>query len=124
MCVTGFFIHGFLPKSMMTVILIPIIKNKAGNINSVDNYRSIALASILSKLIEIIILSRIDDYLITKPNQFGFKPKHGTDQCIYVLKEIVNLYTSSKGCVFACFLNASKAFDRVDHMKLFDKLAK
>ena len=37
MCVTGFFVHGFLPKNMMTVILIPIIKNKAGNINSVDN---------------------------------------------------------------------------------------
>ena len=124
MCVTGFFVHGYLPKSMMTVVLIPIIKNKAGNINSVDNYRPIALASILSKVIEIIILSRIENYLITKPNQFGFKPKHGTDQCIYVLKEIVNLYTSMNGCVFTCFLDASKAFDRVDHLKLFDKLDK
>ena len=55
MCLTGFFVHGFLPKNIMTVVLIPIIKNKAGNINSVDNYRPIALASILSKVIEIII---------------------------------------------------------------------
>ena len=122
MCFTGFFVHGHLPKNMMTVILIPIIKNKAGNINSIDNYRPIALASVLSKVIEIILLSRIESYLVTKPNQFGFKAKHGTDQCIYVLKEIIHLYTSMKGCVFACFLDATKAFDRVDHSKLFEKL--
>ena len=29
-----------------------------------------------------------------------------------------------KGCTFACFLDASKAFDRVDHVKLFEKLTK
>ena len=124
MCITGFFVHGFLPKNIMNVVLIPIIKNKAGNINSVDNYRPIALASILSKVIEIIILSRIETYLVTQANQFGFKRRHGTDQGIYVLKEIVSLYTSLKGSVFACFLDATKAFDRVNHVKLFQKLAK
>ena len=29
-----------------------------------------------------------------------------------------------KGCVFTCFLDATKVFDRVDHVKLFDKLTK
>ena len=124
MCVTGFLVHGYLPKNMMTVVLIPIIKNKAGNINSVDNYRPIALASILSKIIEIIIRSRIENFLVTKPNQFGFKSKHGTDQCVYILKEVINLYTSMKCCVFACFLDATKAFNQVDHTKLFEKLSK
>ena len=60
--------------------------------------------------------------MITNPNQFGFKRKHGTDQCIYVLKEIIDLYRKLNGSVFVCFLDASKAFDRVNHTTLFKQL--
>ena len=45
MCFTGLFVHFFLPSSLMSVVLIPIIKNNCGNISSKDNYRPIALAS-------------------------------------------------------------------------------
>ena len=82
------------------------------------------LSSIVSKIFEIIILSRIECYLLTNANQFGFKRNHGTDMCIYTLKEIINMYTSLKSCVFTCLLDAIKAFDRFNHSLLFEKLAK
>ena len=50
------------------------------------------------------------------------KKAHSTDQCIYVLKEIVQLYKSLNTCISVCFLDASKAFDRVNHQRLFEKL--
>ena len=122
MCFTGFFVHGFLPEDMLSVVVVPVIKDKAGKINSRDNYRPIALASIMSKLIERILLKRAEDSLMTSDNQFGFKTKHGTDMCIYALKEILHTYNSLNSTMFLSFLDASKAFDRVSHCKLFHKL--
>ena len=123
MCITSFFIHGFLPESMLSVLIVPVIKDKAGNINSKDNYRPIALASIISKIVEMIMLDRLETHLITQPNQFGFKKNHSTDQCIFALKELINKYKTQDSCVYTCFLDASKAFDRVCHSKLFKKLS-
>ena len=92
MCITSFFIHGFLPDSMLSVLIIPVIKDKAGNINSKDNYRPIALASIISKIVEMIMFDRMETHLLTQPNQFGFKKKNGIDQCIFALKELISKY--------------------------------
>ena len=123
-CITGFFVHGFLPDSMLSTVLVPIIKDKTGRIDRMDNYRPIALASVMSKVVEIILLNRISKLLSPCSNQFGFQQKLGTDTCIYILKEIVEKYRSLNGCIFMCFLDASKAFDRVKHSVLFSKLVR
>ena len=41
---------------------------------------------------------------------------------VYVLKKVIDLYRSLNSSVFVCFLDASKAFDRVNHRALFLKL--
>ena len=121
-CMTSFLVHGQLPESLMSVVLVPIIKDKSGKINSKDNYRPIAIASIMSKLIEKLLLERLSKFLLTSPHQFGFKPKHSTDACIFVLKESIDRYVEQQSSVYMCFLDASKAFDRVNHFSLFNKL--
>ena len=37
MCITGFFVHGFLPN-YLSIVLVPIIKDKCGKIYSKENY--------------------------------------------------------------------------------------
>ena len=68
-----------------------------------DNYRPIALASVVSKVAEIVINNRIYVYLDTCPNQFGFKRNHSTEQCMYVLKDNIDAYRVLNGSVFTCF---------------------
>ena len=57
--------HGILPDTMLTVTLVPVIKDKAGKIGSLDNNRPIALASILSNVLE--------KFIYTTENLFGFE---------------------------------------------------
>ncbi|XP_016519354.1 RNA-directed DNA polymerase from mobile element jockey-like [Poecilia formosa] len=122
MCFTGYLVHGLLPNSVLSVILVPIIKVKAGKISSLENYRPIALASSLSKVLERVLLNTLEEFVLTSDNQFGFKPKHGTDMCIFMLQEILDLYNLHNTTVFMCFIDVSKAFDRVNHQKLLCKL--
>ena len=61
------------------------------------------------------MLKRIQEHIYTEHNQFGFKQKHGTDLCNMVLKEAIRSYKSKGSSVFVCFMDASKAFDRVNH---------
>ena len=51
LCFTLFLSHGYLPPKLIETTIVPIIKNKFGNISSSSNYRPIALATIISKLL-------------------------------------------------------------------------
>jgi len=114
--------HGYLPPDFMKTIIVPLVKNKTGDTTSVDNYRPIALVTVASKIFEIILLSLLEPFLSTCDNQFGFKKGHSTDHCIFVLKNAINYYRSYNSPVYACFLDASKCFDKINHWTLFKKL--
>ena len=114
--------HGYVPPKIMYTIIVPIIKDKKGLVTDKDNYRPIAITTVMSKLMELILLERMSDELQTVCNQFGFKRKSGTDFCIFTLKQIIEFYKYKNSPVYICFLDASKAFDRVNHWSLFKKL--
>ena len=114
--------HGHVPDAFMQSILVPVIKNKSGDSNDVNNYRPIALVTIASAIFETILLDVMEPFIVTCDNQFGFKKKHSTEHCIYALKNVISYYNWFGSPVYTCFLDASKAFDRVEHWSLFKKL--
>ena len=122
MCFSSLCIYGVLPDSLVAVVLVPFIKNKSESVCNKNNYRPIALASVISKVLEYILFVRIQQYLYTSSSQFGFKAKHSTDLCVYLLKKTILRYHGLNSNVYCCFLDASKAFDRVNQCKLFQNL--
>ena len=82
-------VHGYVPKSMLKSVIIPIIKNKNKRISDKDNYRPICLANVFTKVVEKVLYIRMDGYLQSRFNQFGFKRKHGTEMCVFVLKGLI-----------------------------------
>ena len=48
--------HGYIPSNCLDTVIIQTLKNINGNINDANNFRPIAIATILSKLFEHIIL--------------------------------------------------------------------
>jgi hypothetical protein len=114
--------HSYIPELIMAVDIMPLIKNRQKDASDIGNYRPIAIATSVSKILEHVVLNRLHSFLYTTDCQFGFKPNHSTDQCIYVLKETVNYYISKETPVFLCFMDIRKAYDRVNYWILLEKL--
>ena len=90
-------------------------KQIRGKLSDKNNYRPVAISNSLSKVFELILLDRCEEYLWTSGNQFGFKADHSTEMCIYALHEFIDYYRSRSTNVYVTFLDASKAFDRINH---------
>ena len=121
---TGMLRHGYIPNSMLISTMVPIPKNKKKSLNNSENYRAISLSSILGKLLDLIILSKNSSVFNTSDYQFGFKKDHSTSLCTFVVNEVIQYYLNNSSDVFVMFLDASKAFDRVQYVKLFGLLRK
>ena len=114
--------HCYLPDTFMDSVIVPLVKAKTGNINDVNNYRAIALANTVSNILEAIVLRQLNSSSDSDMYQLGFKSGHSTGLCTQMLKNVVKYYTDNGSHVLACFVDFSKAFDKVNYWKLFNKL--
>ena len=82
----------------------------------------IAIASTLSKVLEGVILHKYSEFFTSSDLQFGFKSGYSTTMCTGLLKTTISHYINHHSVVYGCFLDASKAFDLVDHkLLLYDR---
>ncbi len=114
--------HGYMPDEMLLATVASIPKDKCGDICDSDNYRGISLSSCLSKIHDIIVLNKHRKVLATSDMQYAFKEEHSTTMCTLTLKEVAKYYQQNNSDVFIGLVDASKAFDRVRHDRLFKLL--
>ena len=114
--------HGYLPCKFTEGVISPRLKNKFLDSNTLTNYRPIVHSSLFFRIIEHIILKRLQKYFKFNDNQHGFQSKLSTFTACFSLKETVFNYFLKDTPVYAAFLDYSKAFDNINYKILFNKL--
>ena len=114
--------HAHVPASFGKGVVIPIIKDKHGALSSMENYRPITLSPIISKVFESFLLELYSKFLPSDLLQFGFKKSLGCSNAIFILRQVIDYFNSRRSNVYIASLDASKAFDRINHFKLFSTL--
>ena len=117
-------IHGHISEKLLIATILPLLKDKKGDIESSDNYRSIALSSVILKIFDWIILTLFEDRLSLDDLQFSYQKDCSTNMCTWMVVESINYFRRNNSNVYACFMDMKKAFDMVKHSTLFKKLIK
>ena len=113
---------GVLPAKFTQSTIVPLVKVKCGDLSDVENYRAIMISNAITKVFEFVLFDKLTSSSYVDEYQFGFKAKHSTGLCTNVLKRTIDYYTERGSYVFCSFVDFSKAFDRVNYWKLFNKL--
>ena len=74
-------LHGTIPNDFLVSILIPIPKGSRVDVRKTQNYRAIALSSILGNILDNIIIILQKDVIKTSDLQFGYKSNCSTTMC-------------------------------------------
>ena len=117
--------HGFAPQAFICAIIIPIPKGSQASLTCSDQYRSIAISSVIGKIPDHVIIDRLSDCLKTSDCQFRFKSKSSTVLCSTMVNETIQYYIEkSSKRIYLLLLDATKAFDKVSYKVLFYILLK
>ena len=107
---------------------IIVVLFKGGEKNDLNNYRGITLLSVIGKLLVGILNERltkfVEKYKIVNENPAEFRKGYRTTNHIFTLHSVIN-YTINvkKKPLHVCFVDFKKAFDKVSHVLLWQKLA-
>ncbi|GFV30126.1 probable RNA-directed DNA polymerase from transposon BS [Trichonephila clavipes] len=114
-----------VPAIWKKAIVVPIPK-KNKPLDDLCSYRPISLTSILSKVMERMITSRLDWYLETNnlltSSQSGFRKCQSTNQQVVFLGQSIKDALDQRHSALALFVNFEAAFDKVWRLKCIQKL--
>lgn len=112
------------PDSLKYAIIKPL--HKKGDKHSISNYRPIALLPIINKIVEKVIINRMQEFLTTNgindKEQYGFKKQIGTNDAILKLSNQLSIFLDRGECVIIIFMDLTSAFDTLKREILIDKL--
>ena len=117
-------LHNYVPRDMLEGYIKPSVKNSMGDITDSNNYREMVISNNVFKLLEYCLLPLLEKYTSVSSFQLGYKARTSTAMAVAIIKETFMKYKCEGRTVHSCFLDLSKAFERVKHDRLIGKLYK
>ena len=107
------------PEELFLARVVPIYKK--GDTDVAANYRPISLLNSAYKIYMMMIMSRMQDAVAqhVSKTQYGFCPGKSTSHAIYIIRRIQDFAESRSAKLSLALLDWEKAFDKVQHDKLF-----
>lgn len=113
-----------LPKLLKTSLVRPIFKS--GNKTDYNNYRPISILPVVEKVIEEIMVRRLNDFLkkynVINKNQYGFQKGKNINKLLGHFSNHINKCLDRNTHCLALFIDFSKAFDTLSHTNLINIL--
>ena len=114
--------QSYAPKDMKRGVIITLFKGGNKWKDNPDNYRAMTLSSVVLKLLERILLTRIELFDDIRPPihslQGGFKKQQGCLMSSFLVREAIQ-YAHEKGSkVYACFLDVTATSFFLPHQNL------
>ncbi len=126
--VNSSFSTGTFPRSLCQAIITPILKKHNLDPNTLNNYRPVSNIPFLSKVLEKVVLSRVNDHLydnhLHQTFQSAYKSNHSTETGLLRVKNDIMRAIDKNMAVLLVALDLSSAFDTIDHNLLIHRLCK
>lgn len=121
------FLLSFYPIQWTNSIVFMLFKK--GDDTNPNNYRSISLLNVLSKLFTGLLHNRLmlwcENEKVISDYQFGFRSNHSTTDSIFIHKTLIDAQLAKKRRkLYTCYIDFTKAFDTVVWEILWLKLNK
>jgi hypothetical protein len=112
----------YVPRIINIGIIFPIVKDDKKDHTDINNTRPLTLSEVIITLFEKYMLNMLELQNDGHHLQFGFKRNSSTNHAIFMLRETILESKKNRQTVLACFLDYSKAFDKVNRSILLHKL--
>ena len=117
---------GVVPDIYKHAVITPLIKKQSLDQNVLKNYRPISNLSFISKILERIVLSQMNDYLqqnnLYPKYQSAYRPSHSTETALLDITNHIFQSLDSGNLSILALLDLSAAFDTIDHHILLNRL--